>query len=392
MTDTTALRRRVIDMLPDVIALRHALHRIPELHYQERETCKTLRGALSSLHLDVLPPLMETDTIGLLSGEKAGPCILLRADIDALPVADLSGAGWKSEHPGRSHACGHDGHMAILYGVLRTLQEMKREIAGSIRFVFQPAEEESCGGKALIDKGLLEIAPRPAFAFALHGWPRQPFGTLSAAPGPAMAAADTFTIVVRGKGGHAAMPDKASDPVLAAAQVVSALQAVVSRGVDPLAPAVLSICRIEGGHASNVIPDEVALEGTTRYFDRSLQPLLKGRMERIVRGVCAAAGCTADLTYTEGYVPLVNDADAVQRARRVVTRLLGDTAWSDVHPLTMGAEDFAFYLEKVPGALLRLGLGESWSALHAASFDFNDGALEHGIVALAGLALDVCAT
>ncbi len=391
MTDPTALRRRVTDILPDVIALRHALHRIPEPHDREMDTCAAIRRALSSLRVDVLPPLLETDTVGLLEGGKPGPCVLLRADIDALPVADKSGVEWKSERPGMSHACGHDGHMAILYGVLRTLQEMRRDIAGSVRFVFQPAEEESCGGKALVEKGLLEIAPRPAHAFALHGWPRQAFGTLSAAPGPAMAAADTFTIVVRGKGGHAAMPDKASDPVLAAAQVVSALQAVVSRGVDPLAPVVLSICRIEGGHTSNVIPDEVALEGTTRYFDRSLQPILKGRMERIVQGVCASAGCACELSYTEGYVPLVNDAAAVERARGVVTRLLGSAAWSDVHPLSMTAEDFAFYLEKVPGALLRLGLGESWPALHAASFDFNDGALEHGIVALAGLALDVCA-
>ena len=390
MTDSSALRRRVTEILPDVIELRHALHRIPETHYRERETCAAIRTHLSGMRLEVLPPILETDTVGLLRGKKSGPCILLRSDIDALPVPDRSGAAWHSEHPGLSHACGHDGHMAILCGVLRVLQEMTGEIAGSVRFVFQPAEEEACGGKAIIEKGLLEIEPRPVIAYALHGWVGQEQGTLSAAAGPAMAAADTFTIVVHGKGGHAALPHKASDPVLAAAQIITALQAVVSRALDPLEPAVLSVCRIQGGSTSNVIPDEVTLEGTTRYFNRALQPLLQNSMERIVGGVCAAAGCTYELAYTEGYIPLVNDASAVQRAQGVVTRHLGEAAWQAEHPPTMGAEDFAFYLSRLPGALLRLGLGEKWPPLHSAEFDFNDRSIEQGIVALAGLALDVC--
>jgi amidohydrolase len=391
MTDSTALRRRVSDILPDVIELRHALHRIPETHYREHKTCAAIRRHLAAMRIEVLPPILETDTVGLLRGENPGPCVLLRSDIDALPVSDRSGAAWHSEHPGMSHACGHDGHMAILYGALRTLQEMKADIAGSVRFVFQPAEEEACGGNALIEKGLLQIEPRPVIAYALHGWVGQKQGTLSSAPGPAMAAADTFTIMVHGKGGHAAIPHTTSDPVLAAAQVVTALQAVVSRALDPMEPAVLSVCRMEGGSTSNVIPDEVSLEGTTRYFDRALQPILRNRLERVVQGICAAAGCTYELTYTEGYVPLVNDASAVQRAQGVVTRLLGDAAWSADHPRTMGAEDFAFYLEKLPGALLRLGLGEKWPPLHSAEFDFNDGSIEQGIITLAGLALDVCA-
>jgi amidohydrolase len=391
MTEVTALRRRVSDILPEVIELRHALHRIPEIHDRERETCAAIRRHLSGMHLEVLPPILQTDTVGLLRGEHEGPCILLRADIDALPVPDKSGAPWSSERPGLSHACGHDGHMAILYGALRTLQEMREEIAGSIRFVFQPAEEEACGGRVLIEKGLLSIEPRPVIAYALHVWVGQRQGTLSAAPGPAMAAADTFAIAIHGRGGHAALPHRAADPVLAAAQVVTALQAVVSRALDPLEPAVLSVCRIEGGHASNVIPDEVMLEGTTRYFNRALQPILRDRLERIVGGACAAAGCTYALSYTEGYVPLVNDTAAVQRAQGVVTRLLGDAAWQAEHDRTMSAEDFAFYLAKLPGALLRLGLGETWPPLHSAEFDFNDRSIEQGIVALAGLALDICA-
>jgi amidohydrolase len=281
--------------------------------------------------------------------------------------------------------------MAILLGTARVLQTFSREIAGSVRFVFQPAEEEAAGGKALIEKGLLDLAPRPGAAFALHGWPGLPVGSVSSAAGPAMAEADTFRITVRGRGGHAAMPHRAIDPVLAAAQVVVALQTVVSRSADPKDAVVLSVCRFEGGKASNVIPDEVSLEGTTRYFDTSLQGMLRERIRQIVDGTCAAAGCTAELVYEEGYVPLVNHASAVDLARSVVTACLGPTRWLSEHPRTMGAEDFAFYLQRVPGALLRLGLGEEWPPLHSAGFDFNDQALEPGIVTLAGLALAFCA-
>ncbi len=280
--------------------------------------------------------------------------------------------------------------MAILAGAARVLETFSRELAGSVRFVFQPAEEEAAGGKALIEKGLLDIAPRPSAAFALHGWPGLPVGCLSSAAGPAMAEADTFVITVRGKGGHAGFPHLANDPVLTAARVVTALQSVVSRSVDPQDAVVLSICRIEGGKTSNVIPDEVVLEGTTRYFERSLQGMLRERIQRTVDGTCAATGCTAELAYEEGYVPLVNHQSGVDLARSVVSSCLGPASWVSAHPPSMGAEDFAFYLERVPGAYLRLGLGEEWPRLHSAGFDFNDRSLEPGIVTMAGLALEFC--
>jgi amidohydrolase len=384
------LRRRVSEILPEIVTIRHSLHRIPETHFQERETSAALRSHLSGSSITLLPPLMETDVVGLLQGGAAGPCILLRSDIDALPVQERSGAPWSSERPGRAHSCGHDGHMAMLLGAARVLESFSSELAGSVRFVFQPAEEEAAGGKALIGKGLLDLVPRPAAAFALHGWPGSPVGSVSSAAGPAMAEADTFIIRVRGRGGHAAIPHLAVDPVLTAAQVVTGLQSVVSRSMDPQDSVVLSVCRIEGGKASNVIPDEVVLEGTTRYFDRSLQAVLRKRMTRIVDGICAASGCTGEMAYQEGYVPLVNHQSAVDLARSVVTAYLGPSRWFAPHPRTMGAEDFAFYLERVPGALLRLGLGEEWQPLHSGSFDFNDQALEAGITTLAGLALDFC--
>jgi amidohydrolase len=384
------LRQRVTDILPEVVSMRHSLHRIPETHFQESETSAAIRAFLSGTSMEILPPLLQTDTIGLLKGGRDGPCILLRSDIDALPVQERSGAAWSSERPGRAHSCGHDGHMAILLGTARVLETFSRELAGSVRFVFQPAEEEAAGGKVLIDKGLLDLAPRPAAAFALHGWPGLPVGCLSSAAGTAMAEADTFRITVRGRGGHAAAPHRAADPVLTAAHVVTGLQSVVSRSVDPEDAVVLSICRIEGGKASNVIPDEVLLEGTTRYFDRSLQGMLRERIKRTVDGICASAGCTGELDYEAGYVPLVNHQSAVDLARGVVSSYLGPESWFSDHPRSMAAEDFAYYLEHVPGALLRLGLGEEWQPLHSAGFDFNDRSLEPGIVTLAGLALEFC--
>jgi amidohydrolase len=391
MAGTDVLRARVGEILPEIVAVRRALHRIPETHFEERETAAAVRGFLSATPLHLHEPLAGTDTIATLPGAAPGPCILLRSDIDALPVQEQSGAAWSSEHPGRAHSCGHDGHMAILIGTARVLSTLSDRLAGSVRFVFQPAEEEAAGGKVLIEKGLLDIEPRPGIAFALHGWPGLPVGALSSAAGPAMAAADSFRIVVRGRGGHAAEPHRGADPVLAAAQLVTALHAVVSRAVDPKEAAVLSICRIEGGHASNVIPDEVVLEGTTRSYDASLQELLRQRVQRTADGVCAAAGCSARIDYDQSYVPLVNHAFAVDLARKVVTERLGPSKWIAAHPPSMTAEDFAYYLQRVPGALLRLGLGEGWKPLHSPGFDFNDEALEAGITAMAGLALEFCA-
>ncbi|HUJ76024.1 MAG TPA: M20 family metallopeptidase, partial [bacterium] len=346
MVATDELRRRVGEVLPDVVALRRALHRIPELHFQETQTQAAIRGFLAGSPLEVRAPLARTDTVATLTGAGDLPRILLRSDIDALPVQERTGASWSSQHAGRAHSCGHDGHMAILLGTARVLSSFADRIRGSVRFVFQPAEEEAAGGKVLIERGLLDLGPRPGMAFALHGWPGLPVGSLSSAPGPAMAAADSFRITVRGKGGHAAEPHQGADPVLASAQLVSALHALVSRAVDPGEAALLSVCHIEGGHASNVIPDEVVMEGTTRSYDERLQELLRQRVQRTVDGVCAAAGCTGRVEYEQSYVPLVNHAAAVELAARVVGERLGPSAWLPQHPPSMTAEDFAYYLQR----------------------------------------------
>jgi amidohydrolase len=392
--DPRELKRRVQEILPDIIEARHSLHRIPELMLEERRTAEHIRELLQSSSLELLPPYLETDTVGLLLGRgaengSARPSnVTLRADIDALPVEDRSGRPWASWNAGCSHACGHDGHSAILLGVVRVLEGLTDRFAGSVRFVFQPAEEQAGGGKMLVEKGLLDTEPRPGAVFALHGWPGLPAGAVAAAPGTMMAAQDRFRITVTGKGGHGAVPQKVIDPILTGAQLVSTLQGVVSRSVDPIEPAVVSVCTFHGGTTSNVIPDAVVMEGTVRYFERRLQALIRGRMEEIIAGTCAAAGARCEFDYREGYIPLVNDPNKVHLVQRVTETYLGPQAWFPNLPRTMGAEDFAFYLDRVPGVFLRLGLGEDSPSLHNPEFDFNDGALEAGITVMSALALE----
>lgn len=385
LSDT--LRCRIREMLPEVVELRHRLHRAPETKFEEYRTMDTIREYLADGAVKLMAPLLGTDTIALLRGEKPGPTVLLRADIDALPLEESSGLPWSSANSGRSHACGHDGHIAMLLGAARVLGNSVDELAGNVRFVFQPAEEEVGGGKALVAKGLLDLVPRPDVAFALHGWSGIDLGKVSGAPGTAMAAADSFVVKVRGSGGHGGQPHRTADPIVVAAQAIGTLQTIVSRNVDPLKPAVVSVCTIRGGKARNVIPEEVVFEGTVRYFDKNLQSFIRDRMHSILSGACAAGGCTHTLEFIEGYIPLTNDRDAVSFARSIVVETLGADAWTDEHQLSMASEDFAYYLDRVPGCLLRLGLGSDWPRLHSPEFDFNDKALETGITLLVSLAL-----
>jgi amidohydrolase len=386
------LKKQVQTVLPEIIELRHALHRIPEIHLEEFETAALIRKEVEKSGLELLPPYLETDVVGLLKGKAQGapgsPNVTLRADMDGLPLQEKTGCAWSSVHEGRAHACGHDGHMAILVGVLRVLERLSDRLDGSVRFVFQPGEEEAGGGKLMVARGLLEADPKPAAVFAVHGWPGLPLGSVAVTPGTAMAAADTFTLTIRGKGGHGATPHKAEDPIVAGAQIITALQTIVSRSINPLLPAVVSVCSVHGGSTTNIIPDEVVMQGTTRYFERRFGELIRRRMHEIVDGICAAAGVEYNFEYLDGYIPLVNDPGQVRLAREVTETYLRGSAWLTDPPATMGAEDFAFYLDKVPGAFLRLGMGEKWKLLHHPGFDFNDRVLETGITVMAGLALE----
>ena len=393
--DPAELKKRIRKILPKITEIRHGLHRIPETKLEERETSNRIRELIADTKVELLDPYIGTDVVGLLWGTKESRRknvnVTLRSDIDALPISEKSGKSWASEHEGRAHSCGHDGHMAVLIGTLMVLDGLSDCFAGSVRFVFQPAEEEAGGGKMMVDRGLLDADPRPSAVFALHGWPGIPAGTIAAAPGAAMAAQDRFRITVRGRGGHGAVPHKAIDPIVTAAQVVGGLQTVVSRSLEPVAAGLISVCTIHGGTTSNVIPDEVVMEGTTRYFDKKVQTVIRSRMEEVIRGICASAGAEHSFEYSEGYIPLVNDPGKVSFLKEVVESYLGKRAWIPNLPQVMGAEDFAFYLAKVPGVFLRLGLGEEWPSLHSAAFDFNDEAIEAGITVMCALALETLA-
>lgn len=377
---------RIHEMAPSMIQLRHRLHGLPELKFEERGTMAIIRDFAAGCGVELMEPLIGTDTVALLRGGRPGPTVLLRADIDALPIQDCSGRPWSSATQGRSHACGHDGHMAMLLGAMKVAGEFAGDLAGNVRFVFQPAEEEIGGGKALIEKGLLELEPRANVAFAFHGWSGLPAGKISCAPGPAMAAADSFSITIKGKGGHGGMPHEAIDPVVAAAQSIIALQTIASRNVDPLKPVVISVCSLHGGSTRNVIPDEVVLEGTIRYFDKELRDYLGEKMRSVVSNTCAALGCTNSFTLFEGYIPTINDRKSAEIARSIIISTMGEAAWSDDFIPSMGTEDFAYYLDRIPGAFMRLGLGKDWPRLHNPAFDFNDEALEAGMTALLALA------
>ncbi len=386
--DRDTLKEQVRRILPEIKELRQELHRIPEVGFKEFKTAEGIRRFAKSTSVEVIPPLLETDTVCLLRGKKPGPNVTLRADIDALAVTDESGVEWSSQHPGFNHSCGHDGHAAILCGVLKTLVGLKDHIPGSVRFVFQPAEEMLGGGKRLVEKGLLQMEPTPDAVFALHGWPGIATGTLSARPGQMLAAMDRFVITICGQGSHGARPHASVDPVLTSAQVVCALQSIVSRNVDPLEPAVISVCTVHGGKADNVIPDSVTMAGTTRYLKPELRQLIEKRMKQVIEGVCESAGASYEFQYNPVYIPLVNDEAMTRFAQSVVEAYLGEEAWLAELAQNMVAEDFAYYLEQVPGVIMILGLGENHADLHTPSFDFNDEAIENGILGLSALALE----
>lgn len=299
-----SVRSRIREELPEARRVRRLLHAQPETKFEEVQTAAFLRQACASAPLILDPPLIGTDVTGRIEGALPGPTILLRADMDALPLQeDAPARPWRSTCPGKAHACGHDGHMAILLGALRVLAASTDILPGTVRFVFQPAEEEIGGGKAMVARGFLDLNPKPDAVFALHGWPGQAAGTVSAAPGATMAAADSFVVRIHGHGAHGAQPQRSKDPVLTAAEAICALQTLASRSVDPLQPFVLSVCSLHGGTTRNVIPAEVQFEGTLRCFDPELRSFVRIRMEEILAGICAANGCHHSLEIIEGYSP-----------------------------------------------------------------------------------------
>jgi len=368
---------RIAAMTEEMTAWRRHLHTHPETAFEEQETAAFVADRLESFGIKVDTGLTGTGVVGTLAAGD-GPAIGLRADIHALHIAEANDIDYRSVHPGKMHACGHDGHMAMLLGAARYLAET-RAFSGTVHFIFQPAEENEGGGRAMIEDGLFRRFPVEA-VYGMHNWPGMPVGWFGVRPGPMMAAFDIFEIVVDGHGAHAAMPHLGVDPIVTGSAIVGALQTITSRATDPLDSAVVSVTRFQAGDTWNVLPDRAVLAGTTRSFRPEVRDTLEPAIRRIAGSVAEAHGASAAVHYERRYPPTINDAAETERAAAAAAAVVGaDNVDHDPRP-SMGAEDFAFMLNEVPGAYVWLGNGgsEGGCTLHNPHYDFNDAALPIG--------------
>jgi amidohydrolase len=372
------------------VAWRRALHKRPELGFAEHETAAFVAARLRELEIDVKTGVAKTGVVAVLRAKAPSrPPVLLRADMDALPIAETPGRAYGSEIDGKMHACGHDGHMAMLLGAASVLSAVRERIDRDVVFCFQPGEEGFGGAEAMIRDGVLS-EHGVAEAYGLHLWSLFPVGTVQVRPGPTMAAQDEFVATMVGKAGHGAMPHDARDPVVAAAQAVVALQSVVARSIDPIQAAVVSVGSLHGGTAPNVIPETATMHGTLRSFDEGVREILRRRVREVLEGTAAAAGCRLDYTLSPGYPAVVNDAEAVSRVRRHAALVVGEANVVEPAPMA-AAEDFAYFLRQVPGAFAFIGAGNVSRGItaphHAPQFDIDESALPIGTELLARIAL-----
>ena len=374
----------------EIVDFRRTLHQIPETAFTEEKTSGFVRDRLRELDLDPETGIAKTGLVGLMEGRgpeaDQGKTLMIRADMDALSVTEETGHPWTSTHEGRMHACGHDGHMAMVLGAAKVLSTMTDKLNGRIKFVFQPAEEGPGGAKPMVEAGIMEN-PHVDYVVGAHLWPALEIGKIGIKEGPLMAAMDFFDLTIKGKGGHGAMPHMCIDPVDTAAQVINALQRIASRQMSPISPTVVTIGSIEGGSSYNIIPDTVALKGTTRTFDRDIWVTWPERMEKIIKGVCDSMGAEYTLDYKAGYPPTANDADMAELAGISASRVVGEDNVVAPEP-TMGGEDMSFYLEKAKGCFIFLGTGfQGCAPLHNSHFDFDENVLLTGVELFCDMAL-----
>jgi len=372
-----------------VIGWRRQLHMHPELSFQEERTAQFVHDALAGFGGLELSRPTPTSVVARLRGLHPGRVLAIRADMDALPIVEKNEAEYRSQNPGVMHACGHDGHTSMLLGAAKALVGMRDRLHGEVRFLFQHAEELLPGGaQQMVDAGVMDGVD---LVVGAHLWLPLEFGTVGVLAGPAMASPDYFDLVIRGQGGHAAAPHQTVDAIAIGAQVVTNLQHIVSRNVDPIDAAVVSVTKVLAGTAYNVIPGSVELGGTIRTFDPALRDRIPELFERIVRGVTEAHGGTYELRFERGYRPVINDAEATAFLRGVVTRTLGAEALGDVRP-TMGGEDFSAFQQRAPGCFFFIGARNEARGLvhphHHERFDIDERALEWGVTIFIGTALE----
>jgi amidohydrolase len=371
-------------MRDELVAYRRDFHSHPEIAFEEFRTAGIVAQALTDLGLEVQTGVGKTGVVAILEGSQEGPTVLVRADMDALPMSEFNQVEYASQYEGKMHACGHDGHTAIALGVAKLLTNQREHLKGRVKFVFQPAEEIAGGAKAMKADGVLE-SPRPDVTLGLHLWNTMPVGKLGVADGPVMAGCGDFNITITGKGGHGAVPNLAIDPVVCSAQIVTAFQTIVSRNVDPLDTAVLSVTKIITGTASNIIPEIATMTGTFRFFKHEVAELIMKRMREIVDGICSAMGCTAEVKIQLMTEPVANHPEVAEKVRNVFTRL-GQPAEDFAYERTMGAEDVGVFMTDIPGMYFFLGSGNAERGLnyphHHPRFDFDESALPLGVALL----------
>lgn len=372
------VKRLVSEYRGFLIETRRDLHRIPEPAYTEEKTSAYVAEILREEGFEVQTGIARYGVVGLMDTGRPGPTLLIRADMDALPVREETNLPFKSIHEGAMHACGHDAHMTMVLGAAKALNRLKGKLKGCVKFLFQPAEEGASGAKPMIDAGVMKN-PKVDYSLGCHLWPDIPEGTMGVRSGPLMAAMDRFDIRIIGRGGHGAMPHLCVDALEVGTQVIAALQRIVSRHMNPLEPSVVTVGSFQAGTTFNVIPGEAYMCGTTRTFNQEIWDSWEGRMEKVVRGVCESMGATFDLKYTRGCPPLINDPTMADLVRRCAEEVVGVNRVVEPQP-TMGGEDMSYYLQRSRGCYVFLGVGkEGCAPLHNPKFDFNEDVLPLGV-------------
>jgi hippurate hydrolase len=379
-----------VALLPDLVALRRAIHLEPELGLHNPRTTEKIKAALAGLPLDIREGPSTTGLIATLKGPQNGRTVLLRGDTDALPLTEETGLDYASEITGAMHACGHDSHVAMLVGAAKLLCARREHLAGTVQFMFQPGEEGHHGARFMLEDGLID--PLPDAAFALHVMPNAPHGVFGGRAGPLLAATDRLHVTITGAGGHASMPHDALDPVPIACEIVLAIQSLVTRQVSVFDPAVVTIGKISAGTTDNIIPETAHLLGTIRTLSPKTRADIAVNLERLATGIASAHGATAQVHIEQGFPVTLCDARAVDFGARTITGLYGDTGWRTMASPVMGGEDFAYVLEKVPGAMFFLGASEDGSdwrqccGLHSNHMVIDESVMARGAAVHAALA------
>jgi amidohydrolase len=374
-----------------IIEIRHQIHQQPELSFQEKETAALAAEEMKKLGFEVRENIFGTGVTATFKN-SSGPgarTLLIRADMDALPVEEKNELEFKSQKEGVMHACGHDGHTAILIGAAMVLKELAADFKGNIKFLFQPGEETSGGAEGMIKEGVLKD-PDVDAALGLHLWGSTPEGIVEYKSGPFMASPDRFDLKIIGRGGHAARPQNTIDPVPIGAEIVSALQTIVSRRIDPLESAVISVCNFEAGSTHNVIPDQAVLKATVRSLKSELRQKLAESIEKVIKNICDIYGADYEINYIFGYPPVVNDPEMTEILAAAAAKVLGEKRVREKEKAEMGGEDFSYFGLEVPASFYFLGIAPGGEIInhHQSDFKFNDSVLKDGVAVMAQAALD----